>query len=453
MKLGVLPPALLLFASAGLFAAEPPAPSRLTDVDSMVFVVEWTPPEYPADAKAAKIEGQSVVQFVVDETGTVTSATAVKSTDPRFAAPAVAAVRKWKFTAAEEGGRKVASANSIVIVFRLKTPSGKNPAKSPPYPPQPLPIKPPKAIFQPKAAFPEEIEGRVFSGSVTTQFFVNEKGQAEDPTILATTHAAFVAPVLAVLAQSQFEPARQGPLTRRGSMRQVVEISSALYDPAVVLEKVGITAAGGEPLLTLAGSLPLPRCMIEPVYPRELLLAGETGEAVIEFTLTANGLARDIVPISAAKPEFSRALIAAAERWSFTPSLSNGRAVEPRLRAKHRFAPPEAGDHANPIARLLAALKSETGIPSTQGLDRALNPRWQFAPPYPRALRESAPHCEAVIEIIVDRDGRVRLPKIVSATHPEYGMAAATATTQWVFFPPTRNGQPADVRVRVPFVL
>jgi TonB family protein len=159
----------------------------------------------------------------------------------------------------------------------------------------------------------------------------------ENPTILGATHAALVAPTLAALAQSQFEPARQGPVARRGSVRQVVEFSSALDDRAAILEADGITAAGGAPLSTLEGGLPLPQCMIEPIYPRELLLAGEAGEAVIE--------------------------------------------------------------------------------------------------------------------IIVDRDGRVRLPKIISATHPEYGMAAATAAAQGVFIPPTRHGQPTDVRVRVPFSL
>ncbi len=453
MKRCVFIPALLLFPSAWLLSAEAPAPSRLTEIDSDAFVVDWTPPEYPADAKAAKIEGQSLVQFIVDETGNVTSATALKSSDPRFAAPAEAVLRKWKFTAAEESGRKVASANTVTVLFQLNPPSRKNQVKSPPIPPQPLPVKPPKTIFQPKATFPEEIETRVFSGSVKTRFIVNEQGQVENPTILAATHAALVAPMLDALARSEFEPARQGPLARRRSLVQVVEFSSALYDRAAILEADGITAAGGAPLSTLEGGLPLPNCMIEPVYPRELLLAGEAGEAVIEFTMSANGLVRDIVPISATNPEFSRALIAAAELWSFTPSFSNGRATEPRLRAKQHFAPPEAGDQANPIARLLAALKSEAGIPSAQGLDRPLTPRWLYAPAYPRALRDSAPHCEAVIEIIIDRDGRVRLPKIVSATHPEYGMAAATAVTQAVFVPPTRNGQPVDVRVRVPFSL
>jgi outer membrane biosynthesis protein TonB len=40
---------------------------------------------------------------------------------------------------------------------------------------------------------------------------------------------------------------------------------------------------------------------------------------------------------------------------------------------------------------------------------------------------------------------------VISATQEEFGWAAATAVSQWVFKIPLRAGQPADVRVRIPF--
>ena len=43
------------------------------------------------------------------------------------------------------------------------------------------------------------------------------------------------------------------------------------------------------------------------------------------------------------------------------------------------------------------------------------------------------------------------LPRIVTATQPEFGWAAATAITQWVFKAPYRGGEPVDVKVRIPF--
>jgi TonB family protein len=56
-----------------------------------------------------------------------------------------------------------------------------------------------------------------------------------------------------------------------------------------------------------------------------------------------------------------------------------------------------------------------------------------------------------VIDFVIDRDGRARLPQIISATSEEFGWAAATAVAQWVFRPPLRGGQPVDIKVRIPF--
>jgi TonB family protein len=57
---------------------------------------------------------------------------------------------------------------------------------------------------------------------------------------------------------------------------------------------------------------------------------------------------------------------------------------------------------------------------------------------------------EAEVEFVIDRHGRVRLPRVVRATEEAFGWAAATAVSQWVFEAPTKGGEPAEVVVRVP---
>ena len=57
---------------------------------------------------------------------------------------------------------------------------------------------------------------------------------------------------------------------------------------------------------------------------------------------------------------------------------------------------------------------------------------------------------EAMIEFVIARDGRVRLPRIVSASAPEFGWAAATSVSQWLFNAPRREGKPVDVKVAMP---
>jgi TonB family protein len=86
----------------------------------------------------------------------------------------------------------------------------------------------------------------------------------------------------------------------------------------------------------------------------------------------------------------------------------------------------------------------------SKGLDGPLSPVHQIAPFYPAALLGEKPGGNAVIAFVIDREGRCRLARIVSATREEFGWAAATAIERWVFNPPKRNGQPTDVRVSLP---
>jgi len=101
---------------------------------------------------------------------------------------------------------------------------------------------------------------------------------------------------------------------------------------------------------------------------------------------------------------------------------------------------------------LVAAMQpGGAGVGGAAGLDQRLQPIWRTAPVYPQSLRGVKPAGKAVVEFVIDREGRARLPRVKSATQPEFGWAAATAVSQWVFAGPVRGGQPTDVKVSIPF--
>ena len=56
-----------------------------------------------------------------------------------------------------------------------------------------------------------------------------------------------------------------------------------------------------------------------------------------------------------------------------------------------------------------------------------------------------------MVDFIVDEEGYVRLPRIVSASAPDFGYSAVQAVSQWRFEEPKVNGKPAAVSVRAPF--
>lgn len=84
------------------------------------------------------------------------------------------------------------------------------------------------------------------------------------------------------------------------------------------------------------------------------------------------------------------------------------------------------------------------------GLDHRLKPLWRGFPLYPPSLRDEQIKGETQIEFIIDREGRARLPRVISASRDEFGWAAATAISQWVFERPMREGQLVDVKVIIP---
>jgi periplasmic protein TonB len=77
-------------------------------------------PAYPADAKAAGIEGTVVVKYVVTETGAVTNIQVVRG-PPELHAAVIAAMRSWRFRPATLDGQPVAVSRVMRFPFRIKT--------------------------------------------------------------------------------------------------------------------------------------------------------------------------------------------------------------------------------------------------------------------------------------------------------------------------------------------
>ena len=93
----------------------------LGELDQTARPVFQSPPSYPADLRQRKVEGVVTVLFVVDSDGHVLEPKVERSTDPAFDAPALEAVRQWKFEPAVRNGKKVPSKLRIPIRFSLNS--------------------------------------------------------------------------------------------------------------------------------------------------------------------------------------------------------------------------------------------------------------------------------------------------------------------------------------------
>jgi TonB family protein len=90
----------IVFATATLLANSTTQPPQL---------IEQAKPDYSEALRVAGIGGQVVVQFGVDDTGAVQNVSVFTSDHPELDAPAVEAVKKWKFKPALRDGEPVAT--------------------------------------------------------------------------------------------------------------------------------------------------------------------------------------------------------------------------------------------------------------------------------------------------------------------------------------------------------
>ncbi len=195
--------------------------------------------------------------------------------------------------------------------------------------------------------------------------------------------------------------------------------------------------------------VPAARHKVSPVYPYELLIAGKAGWADASFVIDYLGRPLFAAPKASSDPAFAKAIVAMVEASEYEPGRRGKHVVMSPLTEHYQFAGEESLD---PEAhRILLALRGGTGnFAAASDLDERPRAVRQESPAYPRALKDDGLTGQAEIEFVVDREGRVLFPRIISATHEDFGWAAATAVSQWHYQPPTSNGKRVDTIMRVP---
>ncbi len=94
------------------------APKRVTLPEATAAVASKVPPEYPSLGRQLKIEGRVELEAVVLENGTVEKVNIV-SGNPVLTRPAADAVKKWKFTPFQDGGKPCKALAPVTISFKL----------------------------------------------------------------------------------------------------------------------------------------------------------------------------------------------------------------------------------------------------------------------------------------------------------------------------------------------
>lgn len=95
------------------------SPYSMKELDRMPVISNQLPPLYPAQMKSAGVEGEALMEFVVDQNGAVTDVKAVRATNVDFEVAAEEALKQWKFNPGQKGGRAVSTRVTQLLQFKL----------------------------------------------------------------------------------------------------------------------------------------------------------------------------------------------------------------------------------------------------------------------------------------------------------------------------------------------
>jgi TonB family protein len=118
-------------------------------------------------------------------------------------------------------------------------------------------------------------------------------------------------------------------------------------------------------------------------------------------------------------------------------------------------APPFAPEPLDPNLVMNAFAPGDEGqgtILDVLELDRVPRPTVQVPPHYPYELRTAGITGQAVINFVVDENGRTRNVHALSATDGRFAVAAIQCVAQWHFLPGVKGGRIVRTRLQVPIV-
>jgi TonB family protein len=429
--------------------AEPPAgasrPATLT-VKTMAI--------YPPALRGSGFRADVTVDFFIDVAGVVSNPRVFSSNEPACDEPALEAVRHWRFQPALRNGTPVAQNRRLRIDFLAPSAARPTPAAAGPSDV----TTPARPLEQAKPLYPFAMLRSGLQGEVVVQFMVNPSGRVQEAAIVRSNNPAFDQPALDAVRQWRFQPA-----TRNGqpveSHHQVPVIFAVNHDASASRDLLSARPPDRKTQEKLPRDFrfdtpPRFTTLLRPVYPYELQRDGVTGKATIAFQIDRRGRVVLVEVRSATRPEFGLALAAAAEASRCEPARRDGQPTQALMQREQIFDFSEDNTlFLEWNGRLLGweTERPDRIVPANK-LDVPLKPIIRPAPEFPLRLVGRTEKGEAVVELLVDEEGRVRLPRVISATEPEFGYAATHAAASWAFEPPRTAGKLVVTRVRLPFI-
>lgn len=424
----------VLFNPANAAPAAPDRPARLLDA---AYLNRLAPKDTPKETSIA--DEVIMADVTINEAG---QATAITQAPAELTRPLLATARRWRFEPARENGQPVPSILRVPFVVVTHSRDGVDGKKR----------TPPRVLTQSEPVYPLLMRASGLRGEVNVAFEVDIEGRVRNCHVTRSLNPSFDDAAIEAVRRWRFEPglADGVPTTTRMQVPVIFQIEGEREGgdgPLRITRKV-------DPMSLPEGyrydTAPRPVHTVLPVYPYAALRDDESGQAEVQIVISPEGKVVFAQVVSATKPEFGFALKASLEHFVFEPALLAGTPTRASLRFSQSFE--RFGRQQIVNSEDMWMLRMEKKHPEQilrlSELDGPLKPIARRPVEFPRGTEARAG--KAMIEFLIDQEGRVRLPRVVSASEEPFGYAAVQSVSKWLFEVPLQAGRPVVVRASLP---
>lgn len=187
----------------------------------------------------------------------------------------------------------------------------------------------------------------------------------------------------------------------------------------------------------------------QPAYPGEGLKKNIAGNVLVQILVSESGNveATQVVKGDAALRDVAEN---AAKAWKFKPFLKGGIAVPAIAILNFRFGNDEH-DNSQSLPKVGVTIENPRPLTSKVRVAQGVIQRVQIRkvnPAYPEAARSEHIQGSVVMQVIIDREGKIRDVKVISGP-PELTDAAVVAVRQWQYKPFFLMGRPVEVETQI----
>lgn len=293
-------------------------------------------------------------------------------------------------------------------------------------------------------------------GEVLVAFVVDSRGGVREPHVVRASHPGFRDEAIAAVSRWKFKPGRMDGKA----------VNTVMQVPIVF----GFEDGSGNTGWSVRRPRKFPDEVPEsyrwdeapeliqfspPIYPRAAFLEGRKGKVRVVFIVGPDGFVWQTNVDESGDEDLKAAAIAAVQTFRFNPAKKDGERCGAVLSMEFDFKPSKSSDAevTSEMKRLAKVLKnSPESIVPFGNLDEGFRPLTRQAPAWPYSKRDSTEPITVRVEFIISQRGSVELPQVVGDVDPEMAYAALHAVAGWQFTVPRIEGEPVDVRARIPVV-